>query len=123
MDKDFIWTDDVDCAITVCDKEGKVLFQNKVSRGLFQRDGETMVGKSLMPCHSDHSRGLIGEMLATGNTHCYTITKKGRKKLVYQTPWKQDGEVAGLSRFRSICPRRWYTTTATRVSNREIQTD
>ena len=67
MDKDFIWTDDVDCAITVCDKEGKVLFQNKVSRGLFQRDGETMVGKSLMPCHSDHSRGLIGEMLATGN--------------------------------------------------------
>ena len=77
MDKDFIWTDDVDCAITVCDKEGKVLFQNKVSRGLFQRDGETMVGKSLMPCHSDHSRG----------------------------------------------PRRWYTTTATRVSNREIQTD
>ena len=64
MDKDFIWTDDVDCAITVCDKEGKVLFQNKVSRGLFQRDGETMVGKSLMPCHSDHSRGLIGEMLA-----------------------------------------------------------
>ena len=88
MDKDFIWTDDVDCAITVCDKEGKVLFQNKVSRGLFQRDGETMVGKRLMPCHSDHSRGLIGEMLATGNTHCYTITKKGRKKLVYQTPWR-----------------------------------
>ena len=83
MDKDFIWTDDVDCAITVCDKEGKVLFQNKVSRGLFQRDGETM---------------------ATGNTHCYTITKKGRKKLVYQTPWKQDGEVAGLVEISFYLP-------------------
>ena len=104
MDIDFFWTDDVDCAITVCDKEGKVLFQNKVSRGLFQRDGETMVGKSLMPCHSDHSRGLIGEMLATGNTHCYTITKKGRKKLVYQTPWKQDGEVAGLVEISFYLP-------------------
>ena len=63
-----------------------------------------MVGKSLMPCHSDHSRGLIGEMLATGNTHCYTITKKGRKKLVYQTPWKQDGEVAGLVEISFYLP-------------------
>lgn len=43
-------------------------------------------------------------MLATGNTHCYTITKKGRKKLVYQTPWKQDGEVAGLVEISFYLP-------------------
>ena len=104
MEKDFAWTDDVDCAITVCDKAGKVIFQNKVSRGLFQKDGETMVGKSLLPCHSERSRALIADMMASDHTPCYTITKKGRKKLVYQTPWKQDGEVAGLVEISFYLP-------------------
>lgn len=104
MDNSFLWTDDVDCAITVCDKEGKVIFQNKVSRGLFKKDGEPMVGKSLMPCHSEKSRGIIADMLTSGNTHCYTITKQGRKKLVYQTPWKADGEVAGLVEISFYLP-------------------
>lgn len=82
-------------------KKGKYSSRTRSPADCFS---ETMVGKSLMPCHSDHSRGLIGEMLATGNTHCYTITKKGRKKLVYQTPWKQDGEVAGLVEISFYLP-------------------
>lgn len=49
MDKDFIWTDDVDCAITVCDKEGKVLFQNKVSTDCFSETARRWWARALCP--------------------------------------------------------------------------
>ncbi len=35
-------------------------------------------------------------LLATGERNVYTIEKLGVKKLIYQTPWYQDGVFAGL---------------------------
>ena len=35
-------------------------------------------------------------MLASGGTNAYTIEKQGVLKMIYQTAWKERGEVRGL---------------------------
>ena len=35
-------------------------------------------------------------MLATGGSNTYTIEKNGIKKMIYQTPWFNEGVVSGL---------------------------
>jgi hypothetical protein len=34
--------------------------------------------------------------LERGKSNIYTIEKKGVRKLIYQAPWYQDGEYAGI---------------------------
>jgi len=98
------WARSVDCAITVCDKDGIVLYQNDKSLDTFAKSGP-MAGRSLIPCHSDRSRSIIAHMLATGDTNAYTITKNGRRKLVFQSPWRDaDGAIAGLVEFSIVLP-------------------
>ena len=36
------------------------------------------------------------KLLETGGVNTYTIEKKGVRKMIYQTAWKQDGVVGGL---------------------------
>jgi len=98
------WAEDIDGAITVCDAEGRVIFMNKRSRETFNKPGQTMVGQSMMPCHNERSQAIIRHMLATGESHCYTITKKGKRKLIFQTPWKEGDEVRGLVEFSFVLP-------------------
>ena len=43
-------------------------------------------------------------MLANDVPHCYTITKNGRKKMIYQTPWRIDGQVKGLVEISFVLP-------------------
>lgn len=99
------WAEDIDGAITVCDTEGTVLYMNKRSRETFCKDGNSsMVGQSMMPCHNERSQAIIRHMLESGESHCYTISKQGKKKLIFQTPWKEDGEVKGLVEFSFVLP-------------------
>lgn len=100
----FDWAEDIEGAVTVCDTEGTVLYMNKRSRETFNREGETMVGKSMMPCHSPRSQAIIRDMLDNNKPHCYTISKKGLKKLIFQTPWREDGVVRGLVEFSFVIP-------------------
>ena len=98
------WAESIDGAITVCDNEGTVIYMNERSRETFNKDGKSMVGQSMIPCHNERSQAIIRHMLESGESHCYTITKKGRRKLIFQTPWKQDGEVKGLVEFSFVLP-------------------
>ena len=100
----FNWAEDIEGAVTVCDTEGTVIYMNKRSRETFNKDGQTMVGKNLMPCHNERSQAIIREMLQNDRPHCYTITKRGPRKLIFQTPWRQDGEVCGLVEFSFVLP-------------------
>lgn len=97
------WAEEMNCAVTVCDTEGKILFMNKKSRDTFCK-GETMVGQSLIPCHSQRSLDIQKELLETGGVNAYTITKKGQKKMIYQTAWKEDGIVKGLVEISMVIP-------------------
>ena len=90
------WAEQTGCAITVCDREGKVIYMNERSRLTFDKDGETMLGKNMFPCHSEASRAKISKMLSDGSVNCYTISKAGQKKMIFQSPWFKEGEIAGL---------------------------
>ena len=69
----FNWADDTNCAVTVCDTEGVVIYQNK------------------------QSKGIIARILEKGDTNAYTIEKKGIRKMIYQTAWRrEDGTVGGI---------------------------
>lgn len=102
--KQFDWAEDIEGAVTVCDAEGKVVYMNKRSRETFNKDGQTMVGKSLYPCHNERSQEIIRDMLENDRPHCYTISKHGQRKLIYQTPWRENGEVKGLVEFSFVIP-------------------
>lgn len=97
---EYDWSEELDCAVTLCDREGTVLYQNTRSRTV---NGDVR-GRSLIPCHNDRSRAIIARMLAEGGTNVYTIEKRGVHKLIYQTVWRHEGEVCGLVEFSLEIP-------------------
>ena len=44
------------------------------------------------------------KMLSDGSSNVYTISKGGVKKLIFQSPWKINGEIAGLVETSMILP-------------------
>lgn len=98
------WAEGMNCAVTVCDNEGIVLYMNAKARETFAKSGD-MRGRSLIQCHGERSRAIIADMLATGRSNCYTIEKNGLRKMIYQTPWRDaDGGVAGLVEISMVIP-------------------
>ena len=65
----FPWADEVDCAVTVCDTEGVILYMNEKARATFAKHGD-LIGRNLFDCHV--------------------------RKMIYQTAWKEHGEIRGL---------------------------
>lgn len=99
------WADDMNCAVTVCDKDGIIIFMNRKSRETFCKDGSTLVGTNLFGCHPEHAQAKIRHMLATGESNSYTISKNGLKKMIYQTPWRDaNGEIAGMVEISVVIP-------------------
>ena len=91
------WTDEFLGAITVCDREGIVVYMNDLSKKQFAKDGgESLVGKSLIDCHPEPARSFLMRMLADPIPNSYTIEKRGIRKMIHQTPWIEDGEFKGV---------------------------
>ena len=97
------WAKEMNCAVTVCDKDGVILYMNDKAKETFAKHGD-LIGKSLIPCHNDRSRAIIADLLATGGSNAYTIQKGDLRKLIYQTPWYEKDEVAGLVEFSLEIP-------------------
>lgn len=98
------WADNVNCAVTICDTEGTILYMNRLARETFSRHGD-LIGKNLFDCHSPISSAKIRHMLATGESNAYTITKSGRRKMIYQTPWRDpSGQIAGMVEISMVIP-------------------
>lgn len=91
---------EVNVAITVSDTEGNVVYQNDNSVNV---NGDVR-GKNMMGCHNERSQQIIRHLLEAAATNVYTISKKGKKKLIYQTPWYEDGVVKGLVEFSLVIP-------------------
>lgn len=93
---DFNYLDTVNMSVTVCDRDGIVLYQNDLARA---NDGD-VVGKNLFDCHNEHSAKMIRHMLETGSSHTLESIRDGRRKLYHRTPWfDASGAVAGLIEF------------------------
>ena len=50
----------MNCAVTVCDKEGVILYMNDKAKETFGSHRD-LIGKSLIPCHNERSRAIIAE--------------------------------------------------------------
>ncbi len=101
--ENFEWAHELSCAITVCDREANVVYQNLKAIKTFQSYGD-LIGKNLKDCHGESSWEMIQRMIETGESNSYTIEKAGVKKLIHQTPWHKNGEVCGLVEFSIELP-------------------
>lgn len=97
------WADEIGCAVTICDKDAKILYMNDKSKETFARHGD-IIGHDLYQYHPPKAVEQIRHMLATGDTNTYRITKNGRDKIIYQTPWRRDGEIMGLVELSIVLP-------------------
>ena len=103
MYPDTAWAEELNCAVTVCDSDGIILYMNKKSRETFSSHGN-LIGKNLFECHSEPSQAKIRHMLATGESNSYTISKGGLRKMIYQSPWRHNGIIAGMVEISMVIP-------------------
>ncbi len=91
------WTQQFPAAITVCDAQGMILYMNDKSAQTFAKDGgAALIGSSLLDCHPEPARSKLQSLLEAPRTNVYSIEKNGVHKLIFQSPWYQDGQFAGL---------------------------
>ena len=84
-------------AVTICDKNGKIIEMNDKSKKTFLKPGrEELIGANVLDCHPEPARSMLEGMLSNPKTNAYTIEKNGVKKLIYQTPWYNEGEFMGM---------------------------
>ena len=99
------WADEVDYAVTIADKDCTIIYMNDRSKATFCKNGENLIGNNLMDCHPEHARQTIRRLLNEGGSNAYTITKNGVNKLIFQSAWKLDGEIAGLVETSMVLPQ------------------
>ncbi|MBQ9255204.1 MAG: diguanylate cyclase [Bacteroidales bacterium] len=93
-------------AITVTDENGDYIDMNLHSKEVNLKDvNKSIIGQNIMGCHNERSKQIIEHLMKDNVQNVYTITKKGQKKLIYQTPWyKNDGSFGGLVEFSLEIP-------------------
>ncbi len=90
------WMKEFPGAITVCDANGIIVEMNdRAARNLEKDGGYALIGRNLLDCHSETSRGKVQQMLISHEKNVYTIEKNGVKKLIAQVPVTMNGEFAG----------------------------
>ena len=96
---------EADVSVTVCDKEGRIIDMNDKSRKTFLKPGrEELIGKNVLDCHPEPAKSLLADMLQHPRRNAYTIEKEGVKKLIYQTPWYENGEYMGFMELSMVIP-------------------
>ena len=97
------WAKEKNCAVTVCDKDGGILYMNDKAKETFASHGD-LIGCNLMGCHNERSRAIIASLLESGGSNAYTIEKGGLRKMIYQTAWRESGVIAGLVEISMVIP-------------------
>ena len=91
------WIEKLDGNIIVCDENANVIYMNERAIKSYEEDGgASIIGRKLMDCHNERSREKIKEIMTTHEKNVYTIEKKGKKKIIYQSPWFKDGVFRGI---------------------------
>ena len=91
------WVQEFAAAITVTDREGKIVEMNAKAAKTFEKDGGArLIGSNVLDCHPEPAKAKLRDIMENRTTNVYTIEKAGIKKLIHQAPWYQDGEYAGV---------------------------
>lgn len=99
------WIDEFPGGVTVCDSEGIILEMNRVSAESFRDDGGMeLIGQSMLDCHPEPSRTKVKELLERKQLNVYITEKKGVHKMIYQSPWYENGKYRGFVEFSLVIP-------------------
>jgi transcriptional regulator with PAS, ATPase and Fis domain len=100
------WIAEFPGGVTVSGKDGTILYLNDRAAKTFESDGgQALVGKDLMACHkTERAKAIIKRIMETEEPNVYTIEKRGQKKLIFQAPWYEDGELGGLVELSLVIP-------------------
>lgn len=99
------WVKEIPFAITVSDLEGNIIYMNDKSIETFQNyGGNKLIGKKLENYHNEHSKAIINKMLSENVSNTYTIKKNQKKKIIHQTPYYVNGNIAGLVEISIVLP-------------------
>ena len=91
------WSEYLPLPLTICDAEGTIIYMNPASIESFKKDGgENLIGSNLLDCHPEPSKTQLRKMLTNKTGHTYSVEKNGKKKLIHEVPWYNNGEFAGL---------------------------
>jgi len=91
------WVNEFPAAITVSDANGTIIELNARAVKTFEKDGGAkLIGTNVLDCHPEPAKAKLREIMDKRKTNVYTIEKAGTKKLIYQAPWYEDGEYAGV---------------------------
>jgi transcriptional regulator with PAS, ATPase and Fis domain len=91
------WIQNFPGNVTVCDPSGIILAMNEKSAEHYSEEGGMqLVGTNLLECHPEPARSKVKKMLDAQQVNIYSIEKNGIKKLVYQTPWFENGQYGGF---------------------------
>ncbi len=91
------WIKEFPAAVTVCDAQGIILEMNDKAARTFEKDGGyQLIGKNLLDCHPEPARSKTERLLSGREKNVYTIEKNGVKKMIFQSPWFQNGKYAGF---------------------------
>ncbi len=91
------WASGLEVAITVTDAEGVILEMNPASIATFGASGgAALVGTQLRACHPASAVLKLDRLYQGQQANHYTIRKAGRRKIIHQLPWYQEGRFAGL---------------------------
>jgi len=94
---DFDWAKEFSGAVTVCDPIGTILYMNDKSIATFMNpEDESPIGHNLFDCHPPEAQEILRGLMKEQKTNVYTIEKKGKKKIIYQSPWYEKGEYRGF---------------------------
>jgi PAS domain S-box-containing protein len=84
-------------AITVTDENGTILQMNDASAKMFEKDGGyEIMGRNAITCHPEPTQTKVRKLYETESRNIYSITKNGKKQLIYQTPYFVDGKFSGI---------------------------
>ncbi len=104
IENGYEWVKELPYAVTVCDNEGVITYMNDRATTTFAKYGDNLIGRSLYEFHAERSSAMIRKMLGEDSSNSYTIEKAGVKKLIHQSPWYKNGEVAGLVELSIVIP-------------------
>ena len=62
--ENYEWAKEMNCAVTVCDAEGIIIYQNDKAVETYKKHGN-LIGKNLYECHSERSKEIIRHLFAT----------------------------------------------------------
>lgn len=91
------WVKHFPASIMAADVQGIITDMNDRCTESYEKDGGyALLGQNAIDCHKGATQEKARRLWDEQALNVYTITRNGRKKLIYQAPYFVDGAFAGM---------------------------